>query len=80
MGPGQGRSPTEAASAVRINKGRWSSSRKRDVVLRILRGETLDALGRELTVSPAKLAQVWINRPQSAEQKPSKITRKFAVS
>lgn len=38
-------------------RGRWSSGRKRDVVLRILRGETLDALGRELTVSPAKLAQ-----------------------
>ena len=42
---------------MRIDKGRWSSGRKRDVVLRILRGETLDALGRELTVSPAKLAQ-----------------------
>ena len=42
---------------MRIEKGRWSSGRKRDVVLRILRGESLDALGRELTVSPAKLAQ-----------------------
>ena len=42
---------------MRIDKGRWSSGRKRDVVLRILRGETLDALVRELTVSPAKLAQ-----------------------
>ena len=29
----------------------------RDIVLRILRGETLNALGRELTVSPAKFAQ-----------------------
>ena len=38
--------------------GRWSSGRKRDVVLRILCGETLDALGRELTVSPAKPAQL----------------------
>jgi hypothetical protein len=52
-----GRSPTGAAGAIRVDKGRWSSGRKRDVVLRILRGETLDALGRELTVSPAKLAQ-----------------------
>ena len=52
-----GRSPTGATGAIRVDKGRWSSGRKRDVVLRILRGETLDALGRELTVSPAKLAQ-----------------------
>ena len=52
-----GRSPTRATDAIRVDKGRWSSGRKRDVVLRILRGETLDALGRELTVSPAKLAQ-----------------------
>jgi hypothetical protein len=27
-------------------KGRWSSRRKTEVVLRIFRGETLDALGR----------------------------------
>ena len=40
-----GRSPTEATGAIRVDKGRWSSGRKRDVVLRILRGETLDALG-----------------------------------
>ena len=52
-----GRRPTGAAGAIRVDKGRWSSGRKRDVVLRILRGETLDALVRELTVSPAKLAQ-----------------------
>ncbi len=52
-----GRSPTKATGALRVNKGRWSIGRKRDIVLRILRGETLDALDRELTVSPAKLAQ-----------------------
>ena len=42
---------------MRVDMGHWSSGRNRDLVLRILRGETLDALGRELTVSPAKLAQ-----------------------
>ena len=51
-----GRSSDGATGVIRVDKGRWSSGRKRDVVLRILRGETLDALGRELTVSPAKLA------------------------
>jgi len=38
-------------------RGRWSSSRKRDVVLRLLKGEDLDALSRELKVSTARLTQ-----------------------
>jgi hypothetical protein len=37
----------------RRDKGRWSSRRKTEVVLRIFRGETLDALSRELGVTPA---------------------------
>lgn len=51
-----GRSPTEAAGA-RADKGRWSSARKADVVLRLLRGEDLDSLSRELGVSTARIAQ-----------------------
>lgn len=47
--PQGGRSPT-AGSASRQDKGRWSSRRKTEVVLRLLRGETLDALSRELGV------------------------------
>jgi hypothetical protein len=39
------------------DKGRWSSRRKTEVVLRIFRGETLDALSRELGVTPGALAQ-----------------------
>ena len=54
--PQGGRSPT-GGSASRQDKGRWSSRRKTEVVLRILRGETLDALSRELGVSSARLAQ-----------------------
>src|SRR5215208_8191377 len=38
-------------------RGRWSSRRKTEVVLRILRGEALDALSRELGVTAATLAQ-----------------------
>lgn len=34
---------------------RWSVGRKREAVLRILRGESLDALSRELAVEPARL-------------------------
>jgi len=38
-------------------RGRWSSRRKMEVVLRVLRGEDLDALSRELGVSASRLAQ-----------------------
>ena len=38
-------------------RGRWSSRRKMEVVLRALRGEDLDALGRELGVTAGTMAQ-----------------------
>lgn len=38
-------------------KQRWSSRRKREVVLRLLRGEPLDALSRELGVEVYRLEQ-----------------------
>lgn len=40
---------------------RWSAGRKRDVVLRLLRGESLDALSRELGVEIYRLEQ-WRER------------------
>lgn len=36
---------------------RWSVGRKRDVVLRLLRGESLEVLSRELGVEPYRLAE-----------------------
>jgi transposase-like protein len=42
--------------ANRPERGRWSSRRKTEVVLRVLRGEDLDALSRELGVTAATLA------------------------
>jgi transposase len=36
---------------------RWTAARKREVVLRLLRGESLEALSRELGVEPYRLAQ-----------------------
>ncbi len=39
------------------DRGRWSSRRKLEVVLRILRGEDLDTLSRELGVTAARLAE-----------------------
>ena len=43
-----GRRPTVAAPTGRGGKGRFSSQRKAEAVLRLLRGEELDALSREL--------------------------------
>jgi transposase len=38
-------------------RGRWSSRRKMEVVLRALRGEDLDALSRDLGVTAGAIAQ-----------------------
>src|SRR3712207_671340 len=48
---------SRAQSEAATERGRWSSRRKTEVVLRILRGEALDALSRELGVTAATLAQ-----------------------
>lgn len=40
---------------------RWSAGRKRQVVLRLLRGESVDALSRELAVPIYRLEE-WRNR------------------
>jgi transposase len=42
---------------VEIERGRWSGKAKREAVLRLLRGEDLDALSRELRVTAAKLSE-----------------------
>jgi hypothetical protein len=64
--PQGGQSPT-AGSTSRQDRGRWSSRRETEVVLRILRGETLDALSRELGVSPGRLAE-WRDEAIAAMQ------------
>ncbi len=47
-----------AAGAGALAPGqRWSAGRKRDVVLRLLRGESLDALSRELGVEIYRLEE-----------------------
>ena len=43
------------------SKSRWSRSRKRDVVLRLLRGESVEALSRELGVEIYRLER-WRER------------------
>ena len=50
-----------AADAAGAERGRWSTRRKTEVVLRVLRGEDLDALSRELGVTAARIAE-WRDR------------------
>ena len=48
---------TNGRSEPRPERGRFSSRRKAEAVLRLLHGEELDALSRELGVTAATLAQ-----------------------
>jgi transposase len=55
------RSATESAPCAAIEVKRWSTNRKKEVVLRMLRGESVDALSRELAVEIYRLEQ-WRER------------------
>jgi hypothetical protein len=48
-------------------RGRWSSRRKLEVVLRVLRGEPLDALSRALGVTAGAIAR-WRDQVLAAGQ------------
>ena len=51
------------AKLARLAPGqRWSATRKREVVLRLLRGESAELLSRELGLPIVKLGQ-WPGRP-----------------
>ena len=74
--------PPEGSS--RPERGRWSSRRKTEIVLRVLRGEELDALSRELGVTAATIAG-WRDqflagaqaavRSRSADERDEEIAR-----
>jgi hypothetical protein len=51
-----GRSPSGVPGAA-ADIGRWNSRRKAEIALRLLKGEDLDGLSRELKVSTSRLAQ-----------------------
>ena len=44
---------------------RWSAARKQEVVLRLLRGEPIDAIAREINVEPYRLER-WRDRALAA--------------
>lgn len=55
------RSATGSAPSAAAEVKRWSSGRKKQVVLRMLRGESVDALSRELAVPIYRLEE-WRDR------------------
>jgi transposase len=62
---GARRATGESAGGGALRPGqRWSAGRKREVVLRVLRGESLDALSRELGVEIYRLEE-WRDKALS---------------
>ena len=53
----RGRSPSGEAGTRRTGGGRWTAQRKLEAVLRLVKGESLDQLARELHVTAARLSQ-----------------------
>ncbi len=67
LSPGQG-TPAVAGAATRSRLApgqRWSAARKREVVLRLMRGEAAELLSRELGLPVFKLEQ-WRQRAEAA--------------
>ena len=55
------RSVTGGEPGAAVEVKRWSSGRKKEVVLRLLRGESVDAISREVSVPIYKL-ELWRDR------------------
>ena len=52
---------TKAPEEPPVAEQRWSVRKKQEVVLRLLRGEPVDAVSREVAVEPARL-EAWRER------------------
>ena len=58
-------SPAAAETAPGKSIQRWSAARKRDVVLQLLRGESIEAVSRQIGIEPYRLDQ-WRERALAA--------------
>ena len=67
LSPGQGTPPAKDGAALGpLTPGqRWSAARKREVVLRLMRGEAAELLSRELGLPVFKLEQ-WRQKAEAA--------------
>jgi len=54
-------SPADAQTLAGKPIQRWSAARKRDIVLRLLRGESIEAVARQIGIEPYRLEQ-WRER------------------
>lgn len=68
-GPGAegGRRPTGDPGGRGPDRGRWSSRRKLEIVLRLLKGEDIDAVSREIGVTVSRLSR-WRDEALGAAQ------------
>ena len=68
-GPGAegGRRPTGDPGRGEPDRGRWSSRRKLEIVLRLLKGEDLDGVSREIGVTVSRLSR-WRDEALAAAQ------------
>src|SRR5690242_4141059 len=57
------RGPGEKAGSKAIQ--RWSATRKREIVIRLLRGESLEAVSREIGIEPYRLER-WRDKALAA--------------
>lgn len=48
---------TETKKAIFVRPSRWSATRKMEVVLRHIRGESLDSLSREIGIAASQIEQ-----------------------
>ena len=66
QGKAVGREPGGANGVTPLEPGqRWTTARKREVVIRLLRGESIEALSRELSVESYRL-QEWYDRAMAS--------------
>jgi len=66
QGKAGGREPGGANGVTALEPGqRWTTARKRAVVIRLLRGESIEALSRELSVEVYRL-QEWHDRAMAS--------------
>jgi len=66
QGKAEGREPGGANGVTSLEPGqRWTTARKREVVIRLLRGESIEALSRELSVESYRL-QEWYDRAMAS--------------
>jgi len=68
QGKAVGREPGGANGVTSPEPGqRWTTARKREVVIRLLRGESIEALSRELSVEGYRL-QEWQDRAMASRE------------